>query len=251
MHDSTEAELGAAAADWWAARRHQDTIITAPTLRLVAEVNAEIAARRHRAGETGEAVLGEGDNTIRAGDTVTTRRNNRRVVASDGQWTRNGDRWEVTGTTPDGEIAARRLDGSATVELPAGYAAEHLQLGYATTQTRVQSLTVDAALCAVTHTSRRNQLYVGMTRGRAENHLLVVTDQAQHDEDTPPDHLPPDHILRTIMERGGSHPPLRPGRVVHRHPGSGRRPPAPSGGHPPQPAAPRPARSATLRPLRR
>ena len=32
VHDSTEAELPAVAADWWAARRDQDTIITAPTL---------------------------------------------------------------------------------------------------------------------------------------------------------------------------------------------------------------------------
>ena len=109
---------------------------------------------------------GEGDTTIRVGDTVTTRRNNRRIVASDGQWIRNGDRWEVTGTTPDGQITARRVGGSATVTLPNRYTDEHVQLGYATTQTRVQSLTVDAALCAVTHTSRRNQLYVGMTRGR-------------------------------------------------------------------------------------
>ena len=214
VHESTEAELAATAADWWAARRDQDTIITAPTRRLVAEINSEIAARRHRAGETGPAVRGEGDSTIRVGDTVTTRRNNRRLVASDGGWIRNGDRWEVTGTTPDGQITARRLDRSATVELPNRYTDEHLQLGYATTQTRVQSLTVDAALCAVTHTSRRNQLYVGMTRGRAENHLLVVTDQPQHDEDTPPDHLPPDHIIATVMGRGGSHPLSVPAGAV-------------------------------------
>ena len=94
VHDSTEAELPAVAADWWAARRDQDTIITAPTLRLVADINSEIAAHRHRAGETGPAVRGEGDTTIRVGDTVTTRRNNRRLVASDGGWIRNGDRWE-------------------------------------------------------------------------------------------------------------------------------------------------------------
>ena len=206
VHDSTEAELPAVAADWWAARRDRDTIITAPTLRLVADINSAIAALRHRAGETGPAVRGEGDTTIRVGDTVTTRRNNRRIVASDGGWVRNGDRWEVTGTTPDGQITARRVDRSATVTLPDRYTDEHLQLGYATTQTRVQSLTVDAALCAVTHASRRDQLYVGMTRGRAENHLLVVTDQPQHDEDTPPDHLPPDHIISTVMGRGGSHP---------------------------------------------
>ena len=35
---------------------------------------------------------------------------------------------------------------------------------------------------------------------------MVVTDQPQHDEDTPPDHLPPDHIIATVMGRGGSHP---------------------------------------------
>ena len=197
VHDSTEAELAATAAGWWAARRDQDIIITAPTLRLVADINSAIAARRYRAGETGPAVRGEGDTTIRVGDIVATRRNNRRIVAADGQWIRNGDRWEVTGSTPNGEMTAIRPDR---------YTDEHLQLGYATTQTRVQSLTVDAALCAVTHASRRNQLYVGMTRGRAENHLLVVTDQPQHDEDTPPDHLPPDHIIATVMGRGGSHP---------------------------------------------
>ncbi|MDE0171396.1 MAG: relaxase domain-containing protein [bacterium] len=216
IHDSTEAELPELAADWWSDRRDTDTIITAPTLRLVAEINAEIAARRHRDGETGDAVLGTADSTIRVGDTVATRRNNRRIVASDGQWIRNGDRWVITDALPDGKIAARRLDGTATVELPADYT-DHVQLGYATTQTRVQSLTVDAALCAVTVSSRREQLYVGMTRGRAENHLLVVTDRPQYDEDTPPDHLETDHIIRTVLARGGAHPLTLPAgsRLVH------------------------------------
>ena len=204
IHDSTESELPTVAADWWSERRDQDAIVTAPTLRLVAEINTEIAARRQSAGETGDAVLGAGDATIRIGDTVTTRRNQRRLVASDGQWVRNGDRWEITGTLAGGGVTAQRLDGSATVEIPAVYAGEHVQLGYATTQARVQSLTVDSALCAVTVSSRRNQLYVGMTRGRAENHLLVVTDQPQHDPDIPPDHLPPKKIIDTIMQRGES-----------------------------------------------
>ena len=84
VHDSTEAELAATAAGWWAARRDQDIIITAPTLRLVADINSAIAARRYRAGETGPAVRGEGDTTIRVGDIVATRRNNRRIVAADG-----------------------------------------------------------------------------------------------------------------------------------------------------------------------
>ena len=207
VHDTTEAEVADFAAVWWAQRRDQNTIITAPTLSLVAEVNTEIAARRHQAGETGDIVRGAGGDAIRVGDVVATRRNHRRIVVSDSQWVRNGDRWVVTGTDRDGSVSARRLeDEGATVVLPASYAADHLDLGYATTQARVQSLTVDAALCAVTVASRRSQLYVGLTRGRGENHLVVVTDQPQHDPDTPPDHLPPDHIIETVMKRGDAHP---------------------------------------------
>ena len=207
VHDTTEAEMADFAAAWWEARPGQDTIITAPTLRLVGEINTEIAARRHRAGETGDVVQGSGAEAIRVGDVVATRRNHRRIVASDGQWVRNGDRWTVTGADKEGAVTARRLeDEGVTVVLPASYSAEHLDLGYATTQTRVQSLTTDAALCAVTAHSRRAQLYVGLTRGRHENHLVVVTDQPQHDPDTPADHLPPDHIIETVLRRGSAHP---------------------------------------------
>ena len=207
VHDTTEAELADFAADWWEERRGQSTIITAPTLSLVREINTEIAARRRRAGETGDIVQGAGAEAIRVGDTVATRRNHRRIVASDGQWVRNGDRWAVTGTEHDGAVTARRLDNEGvTVVLPAAYAADHLDLGYATTHTRVQSLTVDAALCAITAHSRRAQLYVGLTRGRRANHLVVVTDQPQYDPDTPPDHLPPDHIIEAVLRRGAAHP---------------------------------------------
>ena len=122
----------------------------------------------------------------------------------------------ITGGAHNGSLTAHRLASpDITVTLPAAYAADHVQLGYATTQTRVQSLTVDAALCAVTATSRRPQLYVGLTRGRAENHLLVVTDQPQHDPDTPPDHLPPDHIIDTIMRRGTAQPLTIPAGTHH------------------------------------
>ncbi|MDE0137313.1 MAG: relaxase domain-containing protein, partial [bacterium] len=207
VHDSTEAEVAGFAAAWWEERRGLDTIITAPTLSLVGEINTEIAARRHRAGETGHRVQGAGNGVIRVGDTVATRRNNRRIVASDGQWVRNGDRWVITGADKEGPVTARRLaHEDVTVVLPASYAVDHLDLGYATTQTRVQSLTTDAALCAITVHSRRAQLYVGLTRGRHENHLMVVTDQAQYDPDTPPDHLPPDHIIETVLKRGSAHP---------------------------------------------
>ena len=216
VHDTTEPELADFAAAWWEQRRDQNTIITAPTLSLVTEINTEIAARRHRSGETGDIVSGAGGDAIRVGDTVATRRNHRKVVASDSQWVRNGDRWVVTGGDKDGAVTAHRLDDeAATVVLPGSYVTDHLDLGYATTQARVQSLTVDAALCAVTVASRRAQLYVGLTRGRRANHLVVVTDQPQHDSDTPPDHLPPDHIIETVLKRGSAHPLSVPAGSQH------------------------------------
>lgn len=193
-------EIAVAAADWWEQRTDSSTVIAAPTRAMTNEINVEIAQRLAAAGETGKTVTGSGDSTIRRGDLIATRRNNRKLVASDGQWVRNGDRWVVTGGR-GGKIKARREDGKATIELPADYAAGEVQLGYSITTTRAQSLTVDAGLCIVTPNSSLPQLYVGLTRGRAENSLLVVTDQPSFDPDAPPDHVPADQILKNIFDR--------------------------------------------------
>ena len=215
IQEGTSSEAAEHAARWWAERRRLTTVITAPTLHLCQEINLEIAALRRREGETGDPVLGEGIGTIRKGDVIATRRNNRRITASDGHWIRNGDRWTVIGEGPAGAVTAQRLDGSATVTLPADYAAQHVTLGYATTTTRAQSITVDAALCAVTAHTRRDQLYVGLTRGRKENHLLVVTDLPQHDPDTPPDHLPADTIIQNALDRTTPQPLSIPAGAIN------------------------------------
>lgn len=64
------------------------------------------------------------------GDTVITRRNDRRLRAGR-SWVRNGDRWTVTDVRDDGSLTLRRAGRSwgGTVVLPAEYAAEHLDLG--------------------------------------------------------------------------------------------------------------------------
>jgi hypothetical protein len=60
--------------------------------------------------------------------------------------------------------------------LPAGYAAEHVHLGYAATEHGNQGDTTTTAIELVSdHTSRRG-LYVGATRGRDQNLMLVVTE---------------------------------------------------------------------------
>ena len=67
---------------------------------------------------------------------IVTRRNDRRLVTPGRQdWVKNGDAWQVTARHPSGSLTGRRLGKGAgsTVVLPAGHAAAHLELLYATT----------------------------------------------------------------------------------------------------------------------
>ena len=200
---AAHAEIADAAADWWQQHATGSTALSAPTRDVVEEINAEIAARRAAAGDTGDAAIGEGPTTIRVGDTAVTRRNARRIVASDSAWVKNGDRWVVEGATSGDVIRLRRCDGDATAEVPHSYAAKHLQLGYAVTQTRAQSITVDAAFTVANTSTRLAELYVGLTRGARCNHLLVVTDHDGPDEDSPPEQIAPDDVLEVVFARRG------------------------------------------------
>ena len=66
--------------------------------------------------------------------------------------------------------------------LPAEYVAEHVRLGYAATEHGNQSDTVTVGIQLVTAATTRRGLYVGATRGRAQNLMLVVTEEPEIDE---------------------------------------------------------------------
>jgi hypothetical protein len=68
--------------------------------------------------------------------------------------------------------------------LPAAYAAERLDLGYAITGHGAQGVTVETAHVIATSRTTRENLYVALTRGRESNHVYVVTDTEQTDADT-------------------------------------------------------------------
>jgi conjugative relaxase-like TrwC/TraI family protein len=125
------------------------------------------------------------------GDTVITRRNDRRLRAGRG-WVRNGDRWTVTEVRDDGSVTLRRAGRrwGASVVLPADYVAEHLDLGYAVTSYRAQGITTDTAHVPVDAAMTRENLYVALTRGREENMAYVALDKpdAAHEGPRPGDH---------------------------------------------------------------
>jgi len=82
----------------------------------------------------------------------------------------------VTAIDGLGDITAARIDGGGAVVLPVDYAREHVRLGYAATEPGNQSDTQDRSITLATGSTTGRGLYVGMTRGRQANHVLVVTE---------------------------------------------------------------------------
>ncbi|MCB2175248.1 MAG: relaxase domain-containing protein [Actinomycetales bacterium] len=159
--------------------------------------------------------LNKADGTrISVGDRVLTRSNDRRLRAPNGH-VRNGDLWQVAAIAPDGAITVTPVTrpGSAMpatggeVTLPAAYVAEHVDLGYATTTHRAQGITVDRAHVLAAPGMVRENLYVGMSRGRHDNHVYIALDDVDPTCDYLPDrqHIPDGHdALAAILATSGA-----------------------------------------------
>ena len=89
---------------------------------------------------------------------------------------KNGDLWRVTKRHSDGALSAVHRDTKVSVQLPADYVREWVELGYAATIHRVQGMTCDTQHGMIDESMNRNQLYTGNTRGRYMNRMYVVTD---------------------------------------------------------------------------
>lgn len=177
----TEAMVDAAYEAWRADRAAgQSTILISDSNESVAALNSRARTDLIFDGTVRgprEATLHD-DSRAAIGDTVITRRNDRRLLAGRG-WVRNGDRWSVLDVRTDGAVVARRLGATrgCSVVLPAAYVAEHLELGYAVTSYRAQGVTTDTAHVLVDSSMTRENLYVAMTRGRASNRAYVAVDR--------------------------------------------------------------------------
>jgi conjugative relaxase-like TrwC/TraI family protein len=156
-------------------RRGEYVAITTTTNDHVDAINDTIQHHRIAAGQLG-ACLELDDQSFHVGDVVTTRRNYRQLHTSTGDSVRNRDFWTIDAITPDGALAVTRIDGHGGVTLPAGYVAEHVQLGYAATEPGNQSDTAIRSLTLATPATTCRGLYVAITRGQIENLVLVATD---------------------------------------------------------------------------
>lgn len=173
------------------ARACVDQTAAGRQVAVVAETNAHVDAlnaaihREHRAnGDLGDNVVGiAGGETAASGDVVVARRNDRTITTDRGEPVRNRDRWKILDVAQGGGLVVEHLDGNGQVSLPPDYVREHLRLGYAATTYGHQGDTVDVGYTIVTEATSHRGLYVGATRARDENHLLVVTDDPENARD--------------------------------------------------------------------
>jgi hypothetical protein len=140
----------------------------------VAELNRLARAERVAAGMVADDGLALSDGSVAGvGDVVVARCNDRHLRLADGEWVRNRDRFVVTATHQDGAMTVRAIDRDGEVLLPAGYVAEHVELGYAGTVFSAQGRTVATAHALVGVGMTREALYVAATRAREANRLYV------------------------------------------------------------------------------
>ena len=191
-----------------------DALMLARTRADIDHLNTLAKTAARATGESYGPDFVSGAHNWQAGDIVRARRNNRRLPVGEGH-VKNGDRYRVLSPTTDGGLLVDDLAGRGRTLLPAPYVAEHVDYGWATTIDAAQGSTCDVAVVLVRPGLDREHLYVGMTRGRQENHAYIAP-QADHDHDhhvanpaSPADrilidalaHSGQQHAAHTLLER--------------------------------------------------
>jgi len=208
--DQIESEIIAA---WDEARSQGKTVaLMANSTDAVARLNNLAQHTRLAAGELDATAprIGVGHDSILAGDEVVTRRNDRTLRTDLGLMVKNRDHWTVASIHADRSVTVAGRTG--TIQLPAEYVAEHLELGYAQTSHATQGRTVDTALVLIDTPTDSRGVYTPMTRGRDANHAYVVRGDNQTALDVLTQAIARDWIDQPAVERQAQldhrHPPL-------------------------------------------
>ncbi|HJQ07285.1 MAG TPA: MobF family relaxase [Nocardioides sp.] len=151
-------------------------LVLAERRDLVADLNATIRDQlgtRDRDDDERVLTIVAGER-LGVGDRVATRRNDRDLQVA------NRQTWTIQAIHDDGSMTLRSHGRDRQV--PAGYAAQYVELAYASTIHGAQGDTVPHAHLALDDTSGAAGIYVAMTRGRHTNtaHLVANNlDQAR------------------------------------------------------------------------
>lgn len=146
IHDGDAEAVTAAAYTAWRHDRQQGlaSVLIAETRENVTALNIHTRAdlildSTLKPGP--EITLSDG-SMAGVGDTIITRRNDRRLRNRHG-WVHNGQTWTITAVRDDGSVTIRPPSArfGNSIVLPADYVAEHVDLGYAVTAHRAQSIT--------------------------------------------------------------------------------------------------------------
>jgi conjugative relaxase-like TrwC/TraI family protein len=176
-----------------------DTIMLAPTRKLVAELNRR--ARDHRLDQSpapSEVGLADG-NKASVGDVIITRSNDRRLRLTATDWVKNGDRWTITHVDRGGGLTVRHSRSQLNCQLPADYVTKSTGLGYATTIHGAQGVSADTMHGLITGQESRQGLYTMLTRGRHANHVyLQVVGDGDPDTLIRPDAISPRTPTETL-----------------------------------------------------
>jgi ATP-dependent exoDNAse (exonuclease V) alpha subunit len=151
----------------WQTRGKRVALVTGTNSEADA-LNDEIQQRRVDRGELDPTILawGMGEQRILVGDTVQSRRNDRRTGVE------NRALWVVT-TIAEHSLLLRSVNDSGDVrKVTRDYALDHVQLAYASTVHGIQGETVDASIVGPDVDAAG--LYVGLTRGRVHNEVVAV-----------------------------------------------------------------------------
>ena len=177
LNDGTPDAMETAIINAWsqARARGESVALMANTNLTVDRLNLAAQQRRidaHELDPNGPA-LDVARERLFVGDEVVTRRNQRTLRTDRDVMVKNRDHWTIEAIHPDGAVTVTGRTGR--VRLPADYAAEDLELGYAQTSHATQGRTVDTGLLLVDGPIDGRGLYTPLTRGRHANHAFVVT----------------------------------------------------------------------------
>ena len=148
-----------------------DSMLLAHTNHLVRELN--LRAQADLTDLDGPRVRLHDDTAVGVGESIVTRRNDRRLPIASTDWVKNGDRWRVDAITGDGGLRVTHADTRRSATLPPTYVGRFVELGYATTVHLAQGSTAESCHVVLTGDETRETLYVAMSRGRHANHLYL------------------------------------------------------------------------------